>query len=318
MSTFKKPHRPQWRTDIGLRFKEDPKMAAAKKERHKKRVLGDAQRKEVKVLTKQWFQDRHGRHIEAIPKFLRDEMSITLVSAGVQGTEIIQLRLDWHSLSKEEKTQSSRSWLKKEVCLKWHHIISSPWDTITDEELCKLSPEELLHIKCVEEEEEWIRDTKWKTILERKEAIGGIECPCRRSQRDWFASWSPILFVRIGEHEMRDQELWEREQQIQAQLEREQIQRHMERVEEYTRRMQIDMIEHSKRFLSSLVPVVGTDLPDEDCPLCLTELSSDECIALPCEKPHCFHRDCLRHCFGKAMFRCPICRFDHSITIDLF
>lgn len=319
MYAFEKQLQRQWRTEGGsLRvFHKDAKTLATKKERHEKRVLGDAQRKQVKVLTKRWFQDRPGRHVESVPKFVRDEMLIITQSGGTEGQEIITLRLEWHSLSEEEKKQTCRSWVQKEVCLKWHHIISSPWDTIMDEELCKLSPEELTQIRHVEEEEEWIRDRKWKTILERKEALGGIECPCRRSERDWFASWSPILFVRIEEHEMWDQGLWV-EQQIQAQREHDQVQRDLDSFEERRRRSQIDRIEHSKRFLSSLVTLESSDIPDEDCPLCLTEFSSDECIALPCEKPHCFHRDCLRHCFGKAMFHCPICRFDHASTIDLF
>lgn len=319
MSAFEKQLQRQWRTEGGslIVFHKDAKALAAKKERHEKRALGDAQRKQVKVLTKQWFQDRPGRHVEAIPKFVRDEMSIITQSGGTEGLEIITLRLEWHSLSKEEKKQTCLSWVQKEVCLKWHDIITASRDTITDEELCKLSPEELTQIQRVEEEEEWARVSKWEKIWERKEALGGIECPCRRSERDWFASWSPILSVRIEEHEMWDQGLLV-EQQIQAQREHDQVQRDLESFEERRRRSQIDRIERSKRFLSSLATLTGSDLPDEDCALCLEPLSSEDSIALPCDKRHCFHRDCVKHCFGKAMFLCSVCRKDHSSTIDLF
>lgn len=288
-------------------------MFAAKQERHKKLMLADAQRKQVRLLTKKWFHEQPGRHVEATPKFLRDEMSILQASGGKDGGEIIKLRLEWHCLSDEEKTQSYPYWIHKEVCLKWHDLIMSPWDTITDEELCKLSPEELLQIKWVEQEVEWTRYSKWEKIFERKEFLGGIETPCEIRQRDWFASWSPILFVYQEEEiEFDDEELWE-----QAQIEEMVLEQDLTIIEEHERLMRI---EPAKLFISSLVALTGSDIPIDDCPLCLSELSSEECVALPfpCSKPHCFHRICIRECFGKALFKCPICRVDHTSTIDLF
>lgn len=279
-------------------------------------------------MRKKWFRDRPWRQLEQLPCFMQDEITALQLSGGLKGKEIIQLRIEWHCLSEDEKTVSRLSWIHKEVFMKWRDVIVSPWDIFTDDELCKLSLEELFHIKRLEEEEEWRRDSKWKQIFQRKERVGGAITHITR--KDWFAAWSPSFRPRSTEfrewwlelvdleRQMQvflDEEWWALEQQIQAQIEQEELERDMELVEQQKR---VDLIEHAKRFLSSLVALTSSDVPHEDCPICLETLSTEECVALPCSKPHCFHRDCLRFCFGKAMFECPVCRVDHSSKIETF
>jgi hypothetical protein len=167
----------------------------------------------------------------------------------------------------------------------------------------------------VEQEVEWPRDSKWKRIWERKEALGGTQQLCELGQRDWFGSWSPILFLRLLEPETREQEQWDHDQELRAQIEQIHIEQALELVEEEKR---FALILPAMRFVSSLTTLTGSELPDEDCPLCLETLSLEESIALPCSKPHCFHRECLRSCFVKARFQCPLCRVDHCSAIETF
>ena len=288
----------------------------------------DTKCKKVRELKKKWFSDRPGTHVEDLPRFMRSEVTAYQLSWGGKGQEIIQLRIDWHCLSEEEKTESRLSWIHKEVYLKWHHVIMSPWDIFTDHELRGLSLEELTHIKRVEEEEEWRRDSKWRKIFKRKEVLDGDYVDI--SRKYWFAAWSPSFRPRSTEFRewalelwkidreimvFMDEELWAQAQLEEARLEQAELERDLELVEQQKR---LARIEPAKRFASSLVTLTGSDIPDEDCPICLESLSSDECVALPCSKPHCFHRDCVRFCFGKAMFQCSVCRADHSSVIDLF
>ena len=186
----------------------------------------------------------------------------------------------------------------------------------------------------MEEEEEWRRHSKWKKIFERKKRIGGKDVHVTR--KNWFAAWSPsfrplstefrdwVLELEELDRQVQvflDEELWEIEQQ---ELDRDRDE-HEDRDEDEDRDRELieqaerlSRVEPAKRFLCGLVSLSGPDLPDEDCPICLLSLSDEQSIALPCRLPHCFHRDCIGQFFEKALFQCPICRVDHSDTIDLF
>lgn len=263
--------------------------------RDKKANLGSSQTKRLRKLRQKWHEpaEENREHAE----FMFSELGIISPDPVLRQRKMLEkelaelkridefhkLRLEWNSMSDEEREEFHLFYAWQERKLKWHNILM-PIREMTQDELCILSWQQL---KRLELDDIMLLQERWKKIFQKKrkvdrEIASGDAPPTLVVERvvTWASSlWSPSV--------------WEPGMVIPSNKQEE--------------------IEASVKFTKSRIALSRSELPDEDCPICcssfLGKISDGDCISLPCgNNNHCFHRNCIRRWFEAGHFTCPVCR----------
>ena len=191
-------------------------------------------------------------------------------------------RQRWFLLPEEEKSECYNMWMEAEIVKKWHDTFV-PRREITDEEIRRITWPEFKRLK---EVDEWKQIIKWDDLFKKKGRFARARetvrepAPIQETGQDIQPSplWSPTMWATAGSRG----------------------------------------VDAAMQFLKSRPVLTVESIPDEDCAICCeqfideaTKLPTEECISLPCQTQHCFHRECLHTWFQAGHFTCPICRSSH-------